>query len=114
VRRSSYHVSDGSFNRTTHYTHQAPQKAPPHATHYSAHNLSFQDTFFRLGCLGVHSGAHQRLPPDVLRTHRAGFGLAQEWEEWRHWLHWWEGDELPPMVPADPSVVRDATSSYLI
>jgi hypothetical protein len=31
-----------------HHAHQAPQKALPHATHYSAHNLSIQDTFFRL------------------------------------------------------------------
>jgi hypothetical protein len=44
-----------------HHTNQAPQKAPPHSTHYSAHNLSIKDTFFRLGCLGVHSGAPQRL-----------------------------------------------------
>jgi hypothetical protein len=113
VRRSSYHVSDGS--RATGTTHTRLLRRLPHTLLIIQHNLSIQDTFFRLGCLGVHSGAHQRLPlPDVLGTHRAGFGVAQEWVEWRYWLHWWAGDELPPTVPALPYEVRDATSSYLI
>jgi hypothetical protein len=69
VRRSSYHVSDGSLDRTTGTNaHQAPQKAPPHATHYSAHNLSIQDTYFALVVLVS------------IREHTSGYHYRTYWE----------------------------------
>jgi hypothetical protein len=83
--------------------------------------LIIQHTIFpfrtRSFALGVWVSIRERTNGYYHRTYwelTARFGVAQEWEEWRRWLHWWAGDELPPMVPAHPNEVRDATSSYLI
>jgi hypothetical protein len=75
--RSSYHVSDGSLDRTT----GTPLNRLSHTLQVLVliiqHTISLFRTRFFLGCLGVHSGAHQRLLlPDVLRTHRAVRGCT--------------------------------------
>jgi hypothetical protein len=115
VRRSSYQVSDGSLDRTTGTNaHQAPQKAP-HTLLIIQHTQSLYSGHVLSPWL---FGCPFRGTPAATTTGRTGnspgFGVAQEWWEWRRWLHWWAGVELPPMVPAAPNEVRDATSSYLI
>ena len=115
MRRSSYHVSDGSLDRTTGTTHTRLLRRLPHTLLIIQHTISlFRTRSFALGVWvsirGHTSGYHYRTYWELT----ARFGVAQEWVEWRRWLHWWAGDELPPTVPALPNEVRDATSSYLI
>jgi hypothetical protein len=95
-------------------THTRRLRRLPHTLLIIQHTISlFRTRYFALVVL-VSFGSTPAATTTGRTGNSPGFGVAQEWWEWRRWLHWWAGVELPATVPSDPSVVRDATSSYLI